>query len=221
MQELYKSDHEKYTFIQGDRDPEGPFKESALQIGEALKTKGWQVNVGAYGGFVKILEQSGVKINPHEMVADGRTNKFNEQSIESVNCANIAKELFKDDNPTDQQIKDTAWALRMALFLGNSKSFIFFPGTKGTRAHLLATLAFNLTTNQPKPVALVGWEDNQPDLQNKSDYDLGQQESFWLKTFAEEIKNSPPGWLRKFSLDQTEEIVNFVTAENKQPDQTD
>jgi len=219
MQELYKNDHEKHIFIQGDRDPQGPFKESALAISQALKDRGWQANVGAYGGFVKVLEQSGIKITPHEMTADGRVTQFDENAIESVNCADITKELLKNDNPTEQQIKDTAWALRMGLFLANSKAFLFFPGTKGTRAHLLSALAFNLTSDKPKPIALVGWDENQPDLQNKSDYGLVQQDEAWLKTFANELKDQPPTWLKKFPLEQVDMIINFVTADN-QPDET-
>ncbi|MFZ5391502.1 MAG: hypothetical protein ACOZAJ_04500 [Patescibacteria group bacterium] len=215
MQELYKLNHEKHTFVQGDQDPQPEMKEAALTIGESLKNKGWQANVGAYGGFVKVFEQSGIKINPHEMVADGRTNKFDEQTVEAVNCADIAKELFKNENPTDQQVKDTAWALRMGLFLANSKSFIFFPGTKGTRAHLLSTLAFNLTSDKPKPIALVGWEENQPDLINKSKSGLEDQEEAWLKTFAKELQNNPPTWLKKFSLNEIEAITDFVTSEQK------
>ncbi len=221
MQELYKEDHAKHVFVQGDKDPQGEYKESAFTIGQALKDKGWEANVGAYGGFVKVFEQSGIKINPHEMVAEGRVNQFNEDAIESINCAEIAKELFKSEQPTEQQIKDAAWALRMGLFLANSKSFIFFPGTKGTRAHLLSVLAFNLVSDKPKPVALVGWDENQPELDKPSPFkETSWQDEPWLKSFANELKNNTPDWLKKFSLSQTKEIVDFVSQSNDSNDAT-
>lgn len=213
--ELFTKPEAERYFIQGDRAPEGPVREAALTIGKLLKERGYEANVGAYGGFVQLLEQSGVTIQPHKMDSDKKI-QFNEGEVEAIDTVPLAKQMLGDE-ATPEKIKEAAWGLRMALFITNSEGFVFFPGTRGTRAHLLSVLAFNLITDQPKPVALVGWNDDQPNLQESPADSLPDQEEAWLKTFAQELERENPSWLKRFKVDEPEAAVNFVTSQGHRP----
>ena len=213
--ELFTKPETERAFIQGDRDPQGQMREAALAIGKLLNERGWEANLGAYGGFVQLVEQSGVPIHPHTMVSE-KPLQFNEQGSAALDAGAAAKQLL-GEGATPEQIKEAAWGVRMALFITNSEGFVFFPGTRGTRAHLLAVLAFNLVTDRPKPVALVGWNEGQPNLQESPPDSLPDQEEAWLKTFAQELERENPTWLKRFNVDEPGAAVAFVTSQGRRP----
>ncbi len=223
MKKLYKPNHEDYTFIQGDRDPDENMRNIASQLGEELSKRDVKVNVGSYGGFVKVLQESGVEIYPHVMVWEGKELQFNQDEVESINCIEIAEQMLQnekiDEEEKKNRIKDVSWALRMGLFLSNSSSFAFFPGTRGTRSHLLSALAFNLTSDKPKPVALIGWDEDDLNLQNHSEYpELKDREDAWLKSFASELREEFPSWLKNFDKEDIDGIVEFLTNKTENND---
>lgn len=146
-------------FVQGDRDPQGAVRDSALEIGRLLHEAGYEANVGAYGGFVKLFQESGIIIHPHEMDVN-REVKY--EGVEAIDCVKIANELFgRNQTFTPQMLKEIAWGIRMGLFLATSDCFLFFHGREGTLAHLFPVLAHAtkgwVKNNASRPIALVGW----------------------------------------------------------------
>ncbi len=184
-------------FIQGDRDPQGAVRDSALKIGSLLHEAGYEANVGAYGGFVKLFQESGITIHPHEMDVD-REVKY--EGVEAVDCVKIADELFgRNQTFTPKMLKELAWGIRIGLFLATSEGFLFFHGREGTLAHLFPVLAHAtkgwVKNNTPRPIVLVGWPADE------------------VATIMKQFNISRDAdWFGYFEITEINKIVNFLIS---------
>lgn len=150
------------VFIQGDRDPAGDAKIAALKLGEFLKNKNWGALVGAYGGFVKVMEESGISCVCHETdIKDHGSVKYvNSPSINFSEVGDAVAWLL-GEGPFLQAKKSISWGNRLGVWMGTASSYCFFAGNEGTMAHLIPVLAFNAKSwskSKARPVALIGWD---------------------------------------------------------------
>lgn len=175
------------VFIQGDRDPEGVAKQAALQLGQALKTKGWGATVGAYGGFVQVLEESGVSCICHETrIHDHGDVKM--KSSPSIKCQELGQKVILElgDGAFSKAGDEISWGIRLGLWMGMSQSYCFFAGREGTLAHLVPVLAYNIKgwakQGKARKVCLIGWE--MEDVDALSTLFMRQGENDWLRYFT-------------------------------------
>ncbi|MFZ5391505.1 MAG: hypothetical protein ACOZAJ_04515 [Patescibacteria group bacterium] len=154
------------VFVQGDRDPEGEAKIAATRLGNLLKENGWGVSLGAYGGFVKVLEETGVPCLCHETeIKDHGDVKFKKSPY--INFKPVAESVSNllGGGIYSNALKEISWANRLGTWMATSQAYCFFAGREGTLAHLIPVLSFNAkswTKTKPRKVALIGW--NREDL---------------------------------------------------------
>lgn len=177
----------KRVFFQGDRDTAGREKEVAIEIMRRLGQLGWAANVGAYGGLVAAICESGVKVRRHVMDPDETRKIWTDGKAEIVHCTAMAEKI-------DYGTKEVAWGIRLGIIIETSDVFVFMPGREGTLAHLAAIIAFNAKGKNPKKIALVGW--------NSINY------RYLVGCFD---LTAPP-WLENFSLDGTDDVIAYLTT---------
>ncbi len=187
-------------FVQGDRDPSGPAYDAAVRLGKAIKqTRCWGVSLGAYGGFVKALEESGVDCLCHETeIPDHGNVKF--KTAPSIDAAPLADVVIAElgGGVFEKSKRLIAWGNRLGVWASTSQAYCFFAGNEGTLAHLFPVLAFiakRKKGTQAKRVALIGWEPQKV-------YSIVLLFGFSVET----------NWFQTFSLDDVEAAVEFLTA---------
>jgi len=168
-----------------------------LEIGKLLHQAGYEANVGAYGGFVKLFQESGITIHPHEMDVNRQVTY---EEIEAVDCVKIANELFgRDESFIPSMLKEIAWGIRIGLFIATSNAFLFFHGREGTLAHLFPVLAHAtkgwVKNNTPRPVALVGWPP--------------EEVAAIMKQFN---ISRDSNWFAHFEINQAQKITDFLIS---------
>ncbi|MFA6272387.1 MAG: hypothetical protein WC693_04790 [Patescibacteria group bacterium] len=152
----------KRVFIQGDRDPSVDLAACALEIAQLLKQRGWEANVGAYGGLVRIFEESGMRCHAHVIAPRGREVQFSERIVASVtDCNQLVRSLPAEVRWGGEADQILTWGLRLGIWMAHSDAFIFFAGREGTMAHLIPVLAWNRKVlakeGRAKKVVLFGW----------------------------------------------------------------
>ncbi|MFA6524793.1 MAG: hypothetical protein WCT33_00825 [Patescibacteria group bacterium] len=198
----------KRVFVQGDRDPGVDLSACALKTAQLLKQSGWEANVGAYGGLVRIFEESGMRCHAHVMAPRGREVQFSDCIVSVTDCNQLVRSLPANIRWGGEADQILTWGLRLSVWMAHSDAFIFFAGREGTMAHLVPILAWNRKVlakeGRAKKVVLIGWDK----LQRDALYTLGLitiPEGDWASDDAE--------WFRTYSMYNVEGAVNFLTEE--------
>ncbi|MFA4818896.1 MAG: hypothetical protein WC621_03570 [Patescibacteria group bacterium] len=188
------------VFLQGDRDPEGPAKEAATKLGNLLNKEGWGVSLGAYGGFVKVLEDTGVACICHETeIKDHGDVKFKTSPYINFGPTADAVITTLGGGVFEKCKKMTSWSNRLAIWASLSKSYCFFAGREGTLAHLIPILTYNVKgwgkEGNFRNIALLGWE---------------------IETVALIMKlyglHKDTTWFQFFGLHQVDDAINFLIS---------
>ena len=188
------------VFLQGDRDPEGAAREAATKLGLGLKVEGWGVTLGAYGGFVKVLEETGVSCICHETKIKGHGDVKMTKSP-SIKCQELGEAVstMLGGGIFAKAVDEISWAIRLGVWMGTSQAYCFFAGREGTLAHLVPVLAYNtkgwIKEGNPRKVALVGWE--------------VEDVAAIMRLFK---LNKDTTWFAYFSLEEVDKAVAFLTS---------
>ena len=186
---------EKSVFVQGSAHPDQDVTAAVVQLGQLLKAKDWQALVGAGGRIPHILASTGVYSVFHALEQHQSTEGANEATYYSGYVLLLTR--YIKPHASDDEI---SWGLRLVDWIAKAQSFVFFPGDKGTLAHLFPVLAFAAKrwtpAGKPRKVALIGWDDEQLTAMEKL-HGLTAQGAEWLNCF---------------SLEEIEQAVEFITA---------
>lgn len=186
--------------MQGDRAPEGDAKIAALRLGTLLHAKGWGASVGAYGGFVKVLEDSGISCICHEtaMRDHGDVKSTKSPVIHFGGYADLV--IDQMGQAVSGAKRELSWASRLGIWMGTSQAFCFFAGREGTLAHLAPVLAYNIKgwakEGRPRRVVLLGW-----DL-----LDLAHIQALF------NIRGPATNWFMHYELEEIDDAADFLTS---------
>lgn len=185
-----------HVFIQGSGSPTEQQEAAARRIGQLLAEKGWEANVGSYGGLVPIMIDSGIPCHAHlTRFRDG----VDADSLASMtNCNDLAQPVLSEIDATENAGRMLPWSIRLGIWMSSSDAFCFFAGDKGTLAHLVPVLAWIgkalASEGKSKKVILIGWDEEQ------------------LKALHTLGLTGAGDWFRVCALDQPEIAVEHLTS---------
>jgi hypothetical protein len=196
-QNLY---HLRRVFVQGDRDPEGAAREAATKLGLGLKENCWGVTLGAYGGFVKVLEETGVSCVCHETkIRDHGETKATH--FPTIKCQELGETvaIMLGSGVFAQAVDEINWSIRLGVWMGTSQAYCFFAGREGTLGHLAPVMTYNAKgwakRGRARKVCLLGW-----DIEDVAA----------IMRLYKIQRNTT--WFGYFSLEEVDKAVEFLTT---------
>lgn len=105
-----------------------------------------------------------------------------------------ARHAFEGD-----KINELTWANRLAHWVSQCDTFIFFKGDAGTLAHLFPVLAFAkkrwAKEGSPRRIVLIGWQ---------------WEDALAIQSLIGFTPNNVPEWFHSFKYNQIDEAMAFL-----------